>query len=56
MKLKQSFGFLDHLCAGDEVMRDRGFTIRDLLKELKVCWITSAFMRKKCQLTNKQIH
>ena len=48
-------GFLDHLRAGDEVMGDRGFTIRDLLEERNVRLITPAFTRKKSQLTNEQV-
>lgn len=53
--ITQNSGFLDHLRAGDEVMGDRGFTIRDLLEERKVRLITPAFTRKKCQLTNEQV-
>ncbi|KAG1928313.1 uncharacterized protein LOC120477253 [Pimephales promelas] len=53
--ITQNSGFLDHLRPGDEVIGDRGFTIRDLLEERKVRLITPAFTRKKCQLTNEQV-
>lgn len=48
-------GFLDYLQAGDEVMGDRGFTVRDLMEERKVNLIIPAFTRKKCQLTNEAV-
>lgn len=48
-------GFLGHLHAGDEVMGDRGFTIRDLLEERNVCLVKPAFTRKKSHLTNEQV-
>lgn len=53
--ITQNSGFLDHLRAGDEVMGDGGFTIRDLLEERNVCLVLTAFPRKKCQLTNEQV-
>uniref|UniRef100_A0A8C9Z9W7 DDE Tnp4 domain-containing protein n=1 Tax=Sander lucioperca TaxID=283035 RepID=A0A8C9Z9W7_SANLU len=53
--ITQNSGFLDHLRAGDEVMGDRGFTIRDLLEERNVGLIMPAFTRKKSQLTNEQV-
>ncbi|XP_035853758.1 uncharacterized protein LOC118494305 [Sander lucioperca] len=53
--ITQNSGFLDHLRAGDEVMGDRGFTIRDLLEERNIRLITPAFTRKKSQLTNEQV-
>lgn len=48
-------GFLDLLRCGDEVMGDRGFTIRDWLEERRVNLIMPPFTRKGCQLTNLQI-
>ncbi|XP_016417374.1 uncharacterized protein LOC107747409 isoform X2 [Sinocyclocheilus rhinocerous] len=51
----QNSGFLDCLRPGDEVMADRGFTIRDLLEERKVNLVMPAFTRKQCQLTNEEV-
>ncbi|XP_063043741.1 uncharacterized protein LOC134438086 [Engraulis encrasicolus] len=48
-------GFLDYLRAGDEVMADRGFTIRDLLNERKVSLNIPAFTHRRKQLTNEEI-
>ena len=48
-------GFLDYLRAGDEVMADRGFTIRDLLNERKVSLNIPAFTNRRNQLTNEEI-
>ena len=48
-------GFLDYLRAGDEVMADRGFTIRDLLNERKVSLNIPAFTKRRNQLTNEEI-
>lgn len=53
--ITQNSGFLDHLRAGDEVMGDRGFTIRDLLEERNVRLVLPAFTRKQSQLTNEQV-
>lgn len=53
--ITQNSGFLHHLRAGDEVMRIRGFTIRDLLEERNVRLVLPAFTRKKWQLTNEQV-
>ena len=53
--ITQNSGFLDHLRAGDEVMGDRGFTVRDLLEERRVNLIIPAFTRKGCQLTNEGV-
>lgn len=53
--ITQNSWFLDHLRAGDEVMGDRGFTIRDLLEERNVRLVLPAFTRKQCQLTNEQV-
>ncbi|XP_061191028.1 uncharacterized protein LOC133199197 [Saccostrea echinata] len=39
-------GFLDLLSAGDEIMADRGFTIRDLLTERKAYLTIPPFTRK----------
>ncbi|XP_053183953.1 uncharacterized protein LOC128367339 [Scomber japonicus] len=50
--ITQNSGFLDYLRAGDEVMGDRGFTVRDLLEERRVNLIIPTFTRKGCQLTN----
>ncbi|XP_039528263.1 uncharacterized protein LOC120479648 [Pimephales promelas] len=47
-------GFLDYLRAGDEVMADRGFTIRDLLDERKVSLNIPAFTYRRNQLTNEE--
>lgn len=47
-------GFLDYLRAGDEVMADRGFTIRDLLNERKVSLNIPAFTYRRNQLTNEE--
>uniref|UniRef100_A0A667W8G4 THAP-type domain-containing protein n=1 Tax=Myripristis murdjan TaxID=586833 RepID=A0A667W8G4_9TELE len=53
--ITQSSGFLDYLRAGDKVMGDRGFTIRDLLEERRVNLIIPAFTRKGSQLTNEEV-
>ena len=41
-------GFLDVIKAGDEIMADRGFTIRDLLLDRKVTLVIPPFT-KKCK-------
>lgn len=48
-------GFLEALRPGDEVMADRGFTIRDVLHERKVKLNIPAFTYKRGQLTNEQV-
>uniref|UniRef100_A0A672IZY4 THAP-type domain-containing protein n=1 Tax=Salarias fasciatus TaxID=181472 RepID=A0A672IZY4_SALFA len=48
-------GFLDYLKAGDEVMADRGFTIRNLLDERKVRLNIPAFTYRRSQLTNEEV-
>ncbi|XP_034038995.1 uncharacterized protein LOC117521760 [Thalassophryne amazonica] len=53
--ITQNSGFLDYLRAGDEVMGDRGFTVRDLLEEHQVNIIIPTFTRKGCRLTNKGV-
>lgn len=53
--ITQNSGFLDYLRAGEEVMGDRGFTVRDLLEERRVNLIIPAFTRKGCQLTNEAV-
>uniref|UniRef100_A0A672RAP9 THAP-type domain-containing protein n=1 Tax=Sinocyclocheilus grahami TaxID=75366 RepID=A0A672RAP9_SINGR len=53
--IAQNSGFLDCLRPGDEVMANRGFTIRDLLEERKVNLVMPAFTRKQCQLTNEEV-
>uniref|UniRef100_A0A671UHG4 THAP-type domain-containing protein n=1 Tax=Sparus aurata TaxID=8175 RepID=A0A671UHG4_SPAAU len=53
--IMQNCGFLDYLRAGDEVMGDRGFTVRDLLEERRVNLIIPTFTRKGCQLTNEGV-
>ncbi|XP_055032015.1 uncharacterized protein [Misgurnus anguillicaudatus] len=53
--ITQNSGFLDYLRPGNEVMGDRGFTIRDLLEERRVNLIIPAFTRKGCQLTNEEV-
>ena len=52
--ITQNSGFLDNLRAGDEVMGDRGFTIRDLLEERGVKLLMPAFTRKGSQLTTSR--
>uniref|UniRef100_A0AAQ4QKW3 DDE Tnp4 domain-containing protein n=1 Tax=Gasterosteus aculeatus aculeatus TaxID=481459 RepID=A0AAQ4QKW3_GASAC len=46
---------LEALRPGDEVMADRGFTIRDVLHEKKVKLNIPAFTYKRGQLTNEQV-
>ncbi len=53
--ITQNSGFLNYLRAGDEVMGDRGFTVRDLLEERRVNLIIPTFTRKGCQLTNEGV-
>ncbi|KAL7387754.1 hypothetical protein ABVT39_000377 [Epinephelus coioides] len=53
--ITQNSGFLDYLRAGDEVMGDRGFMVRDLLEECRVNLIIPAFTRRGCQLTNEGV-
>lgn len=53
--ITQNSGFLEYLRAGDQVMGDRGFTIRDLLEERRVNLIMPAFTRKGSQLTNEEV-
>ncbi|CAL9693779.1 unnamed protein product [Knipowitschia caucasica] len=48
-------GFLEALRPGDEVMADRGFTIRDLLHERRVKLNIPAFTHKRGQLTNEEV-
>lgn len=43
------------LHAGDEVMGDHGFTVRDLPEECRVSLIMPAFTRKGSQLTNEEV-
>uniref|UniRef100_A0A4W5QSH6 40S ribosomal protein S26 n=1 Tax=Hucho hucho TaxID=62062 RepID=A0A4W5QSH6_9TELE len=43
--------FLEYLCPDDEVMADRGFTIRDLLHERKVKLTIPAFSKSGAQLS-----
>lgn len=45
----------DYLGTGDEVMGDRGFTVRDSLEDCGVNLIIPAFTRKGCQLTNEEV-
>jgi len=54
--ITQNSGFLDYLRAGDQVMGDRGFTIRDLLEEQRMNLIIPAFTCKGSQLTNEVTH
>ncbi len=53
--ITQESGFLDYLQPGDEVMADRGFTIRDLLFERKVNLIMPAFTHKGGQLSDEDV-
>ncbi|XP_025760969.1 uncharacterized protein LOC112845999 [Oreochromis niloticus] len=48
-------GILTYLKPGDEVMADRGFTIKDLLFERKVRLVIPAFTKKRRQLTEEQV-
>lgn len=41
-------GFLDQISPGDEIMADRGFTIRDLLTERRATLVIPPFI-KKCK-------
>ncbi|XP_073688463.1 uncharacterized protein [Garra rufa] len=53
--ITQESGFLDYLQPGDEVMADRGFTIRDLLFEREVNLIMPAFTQKGGQLSDEDV-
>lgn len=44
--ITENSGFLDRIRAGDEIMADRGFTIRDLLTERRATLVIPPFMRK----------
>ncbi|XP_067249304.1 uncharacterized protein [Chanodichthys erythropterus] len=46
-------GFLEYLRSGDEVMADRGFTIRDVLSERKVKLTIPAFTKRGAQLSEE---
>ncbi|XP_071375171.1 uncharacterized protein [Centroberyx affinis] len=46
-------GFLEYLRPGDEVMADRGFTIKDLLYERKVKLVIPAFTKRGMQLSEE---
>ncbi|XP_077055280.1 uncharacterized protein LOC143706825 [Siphateles boraxobius] len=48
-------GILEYLQPGDEVMADRGFTIRDILFERKVNLVIPSFTKKGAQLTEEQV-
>ncbi|KAG9273573.1 hypothetical protein AMEX_G12744 [Astyanax mexicanus] len=48
-------GILDYLNAGDEVMADRGFLIRDVLFERKGKLVMPSFTKKGAQLTEEQV-
>ncbi|XP_039858167.1 uncharacterized protein LOC120715317 [Simochromis diagramma] len=48
-------GILTYLKPGDEVMADRGFTIKDLLFERKVRLVIPAFTKKRRPLTEEQV-
>ena len=53
--ITQESGFLEYLCPGDEVMADRGFTIRDLLFERKVNLVLPAFTHKGGQVSDEDV-
>ncbi|XP_039652099.1 uncharacterized protein LOC120556523 [Perca fluviatilis] len=53
--ITQESGFLEYLRPGDEVMADRGFTIRDLLFERKVNLVLPAFTHKGGQLSDEDV-
>lgn len=53
--ITQESGFLDYLQPGDEVMADRGFTIRDLLFEKGVNLVMPAFTHKGGQLSDEDV-
>jgi len=44
--ITENSGFLDRIRAGDEIMADRGFTIRDLLTERRATLVIPPFTRK----------
>ncbi|XP_044073668.1 uncharacterized protein si:dkey-56d12.4 [Siniperca chuatsi] len=48
-------GLLDNLMPGDEVMAERGFTIKDLLFERKVKLVAPSFTKKSGQLPEEQV-
>lgn len=48
-------GILEYLRPGDEVMADRGFTIRDILFERRVNLVIPSFTRKGAQLSEAQV-
>lgn len=54
--ITQNSDFLDYLHPGDEVIGDRGFTVRDLLEERRLNLIIPTFTCKRCQLTNEGGH
>ncbi|XP_039525901.1 uncharacterized protein LOC120478179 [Pimephales promelas] len=53
--ITQESGFLEYLRPGDEVMADRGFTIRDLLFERRVNLVLPAFTHKGGQLSDEDV-
>lgn len=48
-------GILEYLRPGDEVMADRGFTIRDILFERKINLVIPSFTNKGAQLSEEQV-
>lgn len=48
-------GILEYLRPGDEVMADRGFTIRDILFERKINLAIPSFTNKGAQLSEEQV-
>ncbi|XP_045920230.1 uncharacterized protein si:dkey-56d12.4 [Micropterus dolomieu] len=53
--ITQESGFLEYLHPGDEVMADRGSTIRDLLFERRVNLVLPAFIHKGGQLSDEDV-
>ncbi|XDV52363.1 hypothetical protein PO909_021097 [Leuciscus waleckii] len=53
--ITQESGFLEYLRPGNELMADRGFTIRDLLFERRVNLILPAFTHKGGQLSDEDV-
>ncbi|XDV25477.1 hypothetical protein PO909_029393 [Leuciscus waleckii] len=53
--ITQESGFLEYLRPGEEVMADRGFTIRDLLFERRVNLVLPAFTHKGGQMSDEDV-
>lgn len=53
--ITEQSGFLDHICPGDVVMADKGFTIGDLLAKKDAFLEISPFLTKKKQFTPAEV-